>query len=60
MRKFMIKQIDKQIDKQRSLLEQYIKQIGNLTSAKIVAESQKLDMMLNEYTKANHSYRPCK
>ncbi|MBV4420427.1 aspartyl-phosphate phosphatase Spo0E family protein [Clostridium tyrobutyricum] len=51
----------KKIDEQRSLLERYIKQIGNLTSSKIVAESQKLDILLNEYTKAKNAYyRPCK
>lgn len=55
-----LKLMIKKIDEQRSLLERYIKQIGNLTSTKIVAESQKLDMMLNEYTKAKNAYSPCK
>ncbi|MBV4420401.1 Spo0E family sporulation regulatory protein-aspartic acid phosphatase [Clostridium tyrobutyricum] len=47
-----VKLMIKRIEEQRALLEQHIKQVENLSDLKIVTESQRLDVMINEYIKA--------
>lgn len=46
-----ILEILKKLERQRELLEQEIKQSENLSSPKIIIESKKLDLILDEYMK---------
>lgn len=46
-----VNQILKNLEKQRKLLEQEIKKSDNLCNTKIITESEKLDLILNEYMK---------
>ncbi|MFL0197493.1 Spo0E family sporulation regulatory protein-aspartic acid phosphatase [Clostridium sp. WILCCON 0269] len=39
----------KKLERQRELLEREMKQSENLSNPKIIIESQKLDLILNEY-----------
>ncbi|MHC6180552.1 aspartyl-phosphate phosphatase Spo0E family protein [Clostridium sp. JNZ X4-2] len=47
-----IDKILKEVEKLRTELLQAIRQNGNLLDSEIIAESQKLDLILNEYSKA--------
>lgn len=41
----------KELERQRELLEHEIKKSNNLCDSKIITESEKLDLILNEYMK---------
>lgn len=47
-----IDRILKEVEKLRTELLKAIRQNGNLLDSEIIAESQKLDLILNEYSKA--------
>ncbi|MEY8001035.1 aspartyl-phosphate phosphatase Spo0E family protein [Clostridium sp. Mt-5] len=47
-----IDRILKEVEKLRTDLLKAIRQNGNLLDSEIIAESQKLDLILNEYSKA--------
>ncbi|MCI1944878.1 aspartyl-phosphate phosphatase Spo0E family protein [Clostridium luticellarii] len=47
-----VDRILKEVEKLRAELLKTIKQNGNLLDSEIIAESQKLDSILNEYSKA--------
>jgi len=52
-----IKLILKKLERQRELLEQEMNQSEDLSSPEIIKESQKLDLILNEYASAIRSLK---